>query len=74
MLRIEAYPALGGLIVRVVHVGASFLPGPEDTSPTAVTRTIPVETVEQLGAGEAIRDCVTDILVLYPGLVEGALH
>lgn len=74
MLRIEAYPALGGLIVRVVHVGADGIADRDRETPTAVTRTITVETIESLGVTEALRDVVTDVLVLYPGLLEGALH
>jgi len=74
MLRIEAYPALGGLIVRVVHVGGDPITLQAGAQPSAVTRVIAVETVESLGVAEALRDVVMDILVLYPGLLEGALH
>ena len=74
MLRIEAYPALGGVIVRVCTTGHCEGPVVEEDHPTAVTRTIPMLTIEQLGFPEAMRDCVVDIITRYPGLFDYALR
>jgi hypothetical protein len=73
MLRIEAYPALGGLIVRVAGVGDPDLSNVEGVQPTAVTRVIPVATIEHLGVDEALRDVLVDVMVLYPGLLRYAM-
>lgn len=74
MLRIEAYPALGGLIVRVVGVGAPEHAEGEAIQPTAVTRVIPVRTIETLGLDEALRDFIVDVTTLYPALLRYALR
>lgn len=74
MLRIEAYPALGGLIVRVCTTGHCAEPPTEGIHPTSVTRLVPQETIECLGIQEALRDVIVDVVTLYPGILEFAMH
>jgi hypothetical protein len=74
MLRVEAYPALGGLVVRMVGIPESGTPYTAGEGPNAVTRVIPVSTIESLGIDEALRDFITDVCVEYPGLVRNALR
>jgi len=73
MLRIEAYPIMDGLMVAVSGVDHSESPAYKGVKGQSVCRTVPTEAVEHLGVDEAIRDILTDILVLYPGLLAYAL-
>lgn len=73
MLRIECYAVLDGLAVTVLAVPLHKSPDVVGGPGARVHRTVPVETLEQLGMEEALRDCLVDIMQLYPGLLKHAL-
>ena len=74
MLRIEAYPVLDGLAVNFIGVPVTRIPDAEGDRAARVHRTIPSETIENLGLDEAFREVVMDVLILYPGMLHHALQ
>lgn len=73
MLKIEVYPLLDGVMVRLIGVDHSEIGRLSGNSAAAVTRRIPTATVEGIGLDEALRDVIVDVVTEYPGMLSYAL-
>lgn len=73
MLRVEAYPMVGGMMVRVVGVDHSKISTGEGDHGKSGCRLIPTPYIEQVGVDLAVQYAVRGILEAYPEIVEYAL-